>query len=110
MNSIRPLRQMERRYILRALELCEQDKKKCATALGISLKTLYNKLDAYGIYKRDARTKPAAWIGKRVRWKEYVGTVIEHRPRSKRRRVAEMKVTFDNGMCGWYLLTSLELV
>jgi transcriptional regulator with PAS, ATPase and Fis domain len=48
-GSITPIREMERDMILRALEETGQDKRKAAQLLGISLKTLYNKLAKYGI-------------------------------------------------------------
>jgi DNA-binding NtrC family response regulator len=38
----------ERRLILATLEHYDQDKKRAADALGISLKTLYNRLNEYG--------------------------------------------------------------
>ncbi len=44
-----PIREMERDLILRALDETNQDKRKAAQLLGISLKTLYNKLAKYGI-------------------------------------------------------------
>jgi DNA-binding NtrC family response regulator len=47
--SVTPIREMERDLILRALEETGQDKRKAAQLLGISLKTLYNKLAKYGI-------------------------------------------------------------
>ena len=47
--SVTPIREMERDLILRALEETAQDKRKAAQLLGISLKTLYNKLAKYGI-------------------------------------------------------------
>ena len=47
--SVTPIREMERDLILRALEETNQDKRKAAQLLGISLKTLYNKLAKYGI-------------------------------------------------------------
>ena len=43
------IREMERDAILRALEETGQDKRRAAQLLGISLKTLYNKLAKYGI-------------------------------------------------------------
>ena len=46
---ITPIREMERDMILRALEGTGQDKRRAAQLLGISLKTLYNKLAKYGI-------------------------------------------------------------
>jgi DNA-binding NtrC family response regulator len=47
--SVTPIREMERDMILRALEETGQDKRRAAQLLGISLKTLYNKLAKYGI-------------------------------------------------------------
>lgn len=43
-----PLAEVERRHILSTLALFEGDKKKAAEALGVSLKTLYNRLKKYG--------------------------------------------------------------
>jgi DNA-binding NtrC family response regulator len=40
---------MERELTLRALQETNQDKRRAAALLGISLKTLYNKLAKYGI-------------------------------------------------------------
>jgi DNA-binding NtrC family response regulator len=48
-GSIVPIREMEREAILRALEETNQDKRRAARLLGISLKTLYNKLAKYGV-------------------------------------------------------------
>jgi transcriptional regulator with PAS, ATPase and Fis domain len=48
-GSIVPIREMERELILRALQETNQDKRRAAALLGISLKTLYNKLAKYGI-------------------------------------------------------------
>ena len=48
-GSVTPIREMERELILRALEDTNQDKRRAAALLGISLKTLYNKLAKYGI-------------------------------------------------------------
>ncbi len=48
-GSIVPIREMEREAILRALDETSQDKRRAAQLLGISLKTLYNKLAKYGI-------------------------------------------------------------
>jgi DNA-binding NtrC family response regulator len=48
-GSIVPIREMERDAILRALDETNQDKRRAAQLLGISLKTLYNKLAKYGI-------------------------------------------------------------
>jgi DNA-binding NtrC family response regulator len=43
------LAEADRRLILATLSECEGDKRKAADALGISLKTLYNRLKAYEI-------------------------------------------------------------
>ncbi|MGH7314619.1 MAG: sigma-54-dependent transcriptional regulator [Candidatus Rokuibacteriota bacterium] len=48
-GSIVPIREMERELILHALQETNQDKRRAAALLGISLKTLYNKLAKYGI-------------------------------------------------------------
>ena len=48
-GSVMPIREMEREAILRALDETNQDKRRAAQLLGISLKTLYNKLAKYGI-------------------------------------------------------------
>jgi DNA-binding NtrC family response regulator len=48
-GSVRTIRELERDEILRALDETKQDKRKAAALLGISLKTLYNKLAKYGI-------------------------------------------------------------
>jgi len=48
-SSVTPIREMERELILRALEETNYDKRRAAALLGISLKTLYNKLAKYGI-------------------------------------------------------------
>jgi len=48
-RSVTPIREMERELIRRALEETNQDKRKAAQLLGISLKTLYNKVAKYGI-------------------------------------------------------------
>ena len=37
----------ERQLILATLEFCENDKRRCAEILGVSLKTLYNRLNVY---------------------------------------------------------------
>src|SRR5262249_14306791 len=48
-GSVTPIREMERELILRALEETHQDKRRAAALLGISLKTLYNRLAKCGI-------------------------------------------------------------
>jgi DNA-binding NtrC family response regulator len=52
-----PIAEVERRLILATLEHCDQDKKRAAEALGISLKTLYNRLNEYGA-RRSAAPRP----------------------------------------------------
>ena len=42
-----PLAEIERRYILSTLAHCDGNKKQAAETLGISLKTLYNRLKRY---------------------------------------------------------------
>jgi DNA-binding NtrC family response regulator len=48
-STIVPIREMERELILRALDDTSGDKRRAAALLGISLKTLYNKLAKYGV-------------------------------------------------------------
>lgn len=48
------LAELERRYILRALSHFEGNKTQAAQALGITIKTLYNKLHEYGEFDRFA--------------------------------------------------------
>jgi DNA-binding NtrC family response regulator len=47
-----PLEETERKLILSTLEMCEGDKKETARRLGISLKTLYNRLNVYEAARR----------------------------------------------------------
>jgi DNA-binding NtrC family response regulator len=42
-----PLEQIERQFIFATLRLCDDNKRRTAQTLGISLKTLYNRLNAY---------------------------------------------------------------
>jgi DNA-binding NtrC family response regulator len=42
-----PLADMEREAIFATLDLCRGNKRQCAAKLGVSLKTLYNRLSAY---------------------------------------------------------------
>lgn len=48
------LKEMERRMILATLEHCEGDKPRAAKSLGISLKTLYNRLKSYSSGRHNA--------------------------------------------------------
>jgi DNA-binding NtrC family response regulator len=50
------LAEIERRAIYATLDLCRGNKRRCAEILGVSLKTLYNRLSAY----RSADSRPAA--------------------------------------------------
>lgn len=51
-----PLAAMERQAIAATLAQCRGDKRRCAALLGVSLKTLYNRLAAY----RDADARAVA--------------------------------------------------
>lgn len=51
-NPNMSLSQMEREYILAALKFHKNDKFKSATDLGITTKTLYNKLHDYGYFDK----------------------------------------------------------
>ena len=42
-----PLAEIERQAIYATLDLCEGNKRRCAEMLGVSLKTLYNRLAEY---------------------------------------------------------------
>ena len=42
-----PLAEIERKAIYATLDLCEGNKRRCASMLGVSLKTLYNRLAEY---------------------------------------------------------------
>ena len=42
-----PLAEIERQAIYATLDLCEGNKRRCAEMLGVSLKTLYNRLNEY---------------------------------------------------------------
>jgi len=55
------LGELERRYIIKALEYFEGNKTQAANALGITIKTLYNKLHEYGEFEKYAvHTRPTA--------------------------------------------------
>ncbi len=54
-----PLHDLEKRYILKALNYFDGNKTQAANALGITIKTLYNKLHEYGEFEKYAvHTKP----------------------------------------------------
>lgn len=57
--TVTPLRELERREIVRALQVTRNEKREAAALLGISLKTLYNKLHRYGLFVR-SRTAAGA--------------------------------------------------
>lgn len=46
------LEQIEKRVILEALKFFNGNKSRTATALGVTLKTLYNKLHCYGYFDK----------------------------------------------------------
>lgn len=53
------IHELERRYILKALNFFEGNKTQAANALGITIKTLYNKLHEYGEFEKYAvHSKP----------------------------------------------------
>ncbi len=54
-----PLYEAEKRYILAGLDLFDGDKQKTASSLGISLKTLYNKLNRYAEEEAEGEATPA---------------------------------------------------
>lgn len=57
------LHELEKRYILKALNYFDGNKTQAANALGITIKTLYNKLHEYGEFERYAvHTKPGKTI------------------------------------------------
>jgi transcriptional regulator with PAS, ATPase and Fis domain len=45
--EILPLRELERKHILKVYEYSKRNKRRAAKLLGISLRTLYNKLSEY---------------------------------------------------------------
>jgi DNA-binding NtrC family response regulator len=48
-----PLDEVEKNHILRTLAYNHGNKTKTAQSLGITIKTLYNKLHRYGVLKQD---------------------------------------------------------
>lgn len=60
MTHFKTLDELEKEHILAALDLTQGNKRKAARLLDISTKTLYNRLEAYGIHvKSDDRVKDA---------------------------------------------------
>lgn len=58
------LHELEKRYILKALNYFDGNKTQAANALGITIKTLYNKLHEYGEFEKYAvHSKPVKSIG-----------------------------------------------
>jgi len=59
------LHELEKRYILKALNYFDGNKTQAANALGITIKTLYNKLHEYGEFEKYAvHSKPTMPPGK----------------------------------------------
>ena len=55
------LHELEKRYILKALNYFDGNKTQAANALGITIKTLYNKLHEYGEFEKYAvHARPAS--------------------------------------------------
>jgi two-component system response regulator HydG len=46
------LHELEKRYVMKAMSYFEGNKTQAANSLGITIKTLYNKLHEYGEYER----------------------------------------------------------
>ncbi|MBT4762237.1 MAG: sigma-54-dependent Fis family transcriptional regulator [Bdellovibrionaceae bacterium] len=53
-DATMPLHEFEKRYILKALNYFDGNKTQAANALGITIKTLYNKLHEYGEFEKYA--------------------------------------------------------
>lgn len=49
------LKELEKAYMIQIMDRYQNNKTKAAQELGITLKTLYNKLQAYGIIKKRIR-------------------------------------------------------
>jgi len=58
-----PLEEVERRVTMATLAYCGHVKRKAAEVLGVSLKTLYNRLEAYGAKDMNDAVVPAAASG-----------------------------------------------
>jgi DNA-binding NtrC family response regulator len=58
-ESIQSLADLERAHILHALEVCEGNRTKAARHLGVSIRTIRNKLHEYGVAGRDDEAPPA---------------------------------------------------
>ena len=55
--NIKTLEQLEIEHIENVLALLDNNKAKAAEALGVTTKTLYNKLHAYGLFEKYASAK-----------------------------------------------------
>lgn len=55
--GFKTLEQLEREHIEHALKTFENNKSKTSQALGITVKTLYNKLHYYGLFEKYASAK-----------------------------------------------------
>jgi two-component system NtrC family response regulator len=49
------IRQLEKDHIIRVLEYCEGNRRRASDILGIAVKTLYNRMTAYGLHERLTR-------------------------------------------------------
>ena len=49
------IRQLEKDHIIRVLEYCEGNKRRASEILGITVKTLFNRMTAYGLHERLTR-------------------------------------------------------
>jgi DNA-binding NtrC family response regulator len=56
---VTPLDEVEKEHILRAMEICDGNRTQAAKQLGISIRTLRNKLHEYGVAGRDDAAEPA---------------------------------------------------
>jgi DNA-binding NtrC family response regulator len=56
-KSLPTLAQVEKEYILHVLKHCKNNKTEAVKTLGITLKSLYNKLHEYGEFENFAKTK-----------------------------------------------------
>lgn len=54
---LKTLAEVEKEHIMAALTTLKNNKSKTATALGITLKTLYNKLHSYGVMEKNGSKK-----------------------------------------------------
>ncbi len=52
-----PLHEVEKVYIISALDYFKGNKNLAAKSLGVSIKTLYNKLHTYGLFDKYAKVK-----------------------------------------------------